>query len=87
MYSPEIRTMASELGEAGEILNDELGEWWLKLSDLYPSCLNNASDPLRRAIVAEIKSENARLKADFVETEEEFTQSRKRTVLRHKSEL
>jgi hypothetical protein len=84
----DIYGMVHDLDVASEMLDCELGEWWGKLSALYPSLADNSSAEFEKAFEDEVRKNHAFLKSEFriVESEvEKVVVSVKRLV--HESEM
>lgn len=71
MPDKRIGEMVDELADAARFEGSELGEWWEMLTDLYPDCLDMASNKFVEAYKEQIKSEWEHLSDNFKWVEEE----------------
>jgi len=82
----DINKQVKDLREAGEHSNDELGEWWVALTDLYPIILDCGSNVFLEAYEKEVSNEHLRFKEDFEFVEKTVSRNVTYKELRMKGE-
>ena len=65
--------MTEELSEAADYSDDELGEWWKGLADLWPRVVDGGSQEFLEAYIKELREEYKRFKEEFEIIEEKVT--------------
>ena len=88
MNDDDLAAFAEELTDAAGLCNDELGEWWSMLANMWPRVRDCASDDFEDAYKRELREEYKRFKDEFwIEdvTETETVTVTHRT-LRHESD-
>lgn len=50
---------------ASRYMNDEVGEWWNELCEMWPSIQRNASETLVDAFIAEIEDNHQLFKEEY----------------------
>jgi len=82
----DLDEIAEELERAGQMSNDELGEWWIGLASLLPRVRDGASLDFKKAYAKQLRSEYKRLKNEFRIVETTETQTITSRELRHFTE-
>tara|TARA_R110000803_G_scaffold73451_1_gene137307 strand:+ start:213 stop:479 length:267 start_codon:yes stop_codon:yes gene_type:complete len=86
MTYDELAAMAEELAAAGRLSNDEFGEWWQLLSEMWPMVTTMGSIEFERAYEAELISEHKQFKDHYRIIETTETQTVTVRKLQHESE-
>ena len=69
----DMYEIIADLEEAAEYSDDELGEWWRGLVNLWPRVVNGGSNEFLLAYEKEVREEHKRLKEEFELVEETVT--------------
>lgn len=86
MSDDDLYEIADELNDAARLCDDECGEWWSLLTDMWPRIRDGASDEFEEAYKKELRREYERFKNEFRIEEITETQTVTYRTVKHESE-